>query len=193
MSVTRPVANFGVVVTSRARGVGVEPRIVQAGNENRLTGYAALPFNLNPYLRTFGEPVLAAGVLAPARGSYDVVFDSPSAGTAGSFAFRYWVNDVRPPTLSFRRRVVSRGSLLTLAATDAGSGVDPSSLVLRIDGRERGARVGGGAIRIPTGGLARGRHSLELQLSDYQETRNNENVLRILANTAFLRTSFTVR
>jgi hypothetical protein len=80
-----------------------------------------------------------------------------------------------------------------ISAKDAGSGVYPGSLVLRIDGRERGARVAGGAIRIPTGGLTRGRHSLVLQLSDYQETRNNENVLRILPNTAFLRTSFTVR
>ncbi|MCP9484986.1 MAG: S8 family serine peptidase [Gaiellaceae bacterium MAG52_C11] len=193
LSVSRPVANVGVVVTSRARGVRVEPRIVYAGNENRLTGYAALPFNLNPYLRTFEEPVLAAGILRPARGAYDVVFDSPSAGSAGAFAFRYWVNDVTPPRLAFRTRVVARGALLTVGATDSGAGVDASSLVLRVDGRERGARIAGGAIRVPTGSLARGRHSLVLQLSDYQETRNNENVLRILPNTAFLRTSFTVR
>ena len=193
VNVGRPVANVGVVVTSRARGVRVEPRVVSAGNENRLTGYAALPFNLNPYLRTFEEPVLAAGILRPARGAYDIVFDSHSATSAGAFAFRYWVNDVTPPRLAFRTRVVARGALLAIGATDVGAGVDASSLVLRIDGRERGARVSGGAIRIPTGGLARGRHSLVLQLSDYQETRNNENVLRILPNTAFLRTSFTVR
>ncbi len=197
VALARPTANFGVVVTSRAKGVRVEPRIVHAGDENRLTGYAALPFNLNPYLRGFEDLVLAAGVLRPARGAYDVVFDSPGAGTAGAFAFRYWVDDVTPPTLAFRARVVRRGTPLSIAARDAGSGVYPGSLVLRIDGRERGARVTGGAaagvIRIPTGGLARGRHSLVLQLSDYQETRNNENVLRILPNTAFLRTSFTVR
>ncbi|MBA2332910.1 MAG: S8 family serine peptidase [Actinobacteria bacterium] len=193
IAVSRPVANVGVVVTSRARGVRVEPRIVSAGNENRLTGYAALPFNLNPYLRTFEDPVLAAGILRPARGAYDIVFDSPSATSAGAFSFRYWVNDATPPRFSLRKRVVARGALLAVGAVDSGSGIDASSLVLRIDGRERGARIAGGAIRIPTGGLARGRHSLVLQLSDYQETRNNENVLRILPNTAFLRTSFTVR
>ena len=71
------------MVTSRARGVRVEPRIVHAGDERRLTGYAALPFNLNPYLRTFGDPVLAAGAILPAAGRYDVVFDSPSAARAG--------------------------------------------------------------------------------------------------------------
>ena len=193
VDVARPIANFGVVVTSRAKGVRVEPRIVHAGNENRLTGFAALPFNLNPYLRGFEDPVLAAGVLRPGRGAYDVVFDGPSASTAGAFAFRYWVDDVKPPALSFRTRVVKRGALLTIRATDTGSGVDASSLVLQVDGRPRGARVAAGTIRIPTAGLARGRHSLVLQLSDYQETRNNENVPRILPNTAFLRTSFTVR
>ncbi|MBA2298994.1 MAG: S8 family serine peptidase [Actinobacteria bacterium] len=193
VNVARPVANFGVVVTSRANGVRVEPRIVHAGNESRLTGYAALPFNLNPYLRGFERPVLAAGVLMPGRGAYDVVFDGPSRATAGAFGFRFWINDVKPPLLSIRTRVVRRGALLTIGATDAGSGVDATSLVLRIDGGERGARVADGVIRIPTGGLARGRHALVLQLSDYQETRNNENVLRILPNTAFLRTSFTVR
>ena len=73
----------------------VEPRIVRAGDERRLTGYAALPFNLNPYLRTFGEPVLAAGTILPAAGQYDVVFDSPSAARAGAFTFRFWVNDSR--------------------------------------------------------------------------------------------------
>jgi hypothetical protein len=193
VNVARAVANFGVVVTSRASGVRVEPRVVHAGDENRLTGYPALPFNLNPYLRTFERPVLAAGAILPARGAYDVVFDGPSAASAGAFSFRYWIDDVRPPKLSFRSRTVRRGALLTIGATDAGSGIDASSLVLRIDGKERGARIGAGRIRIPTGGLARGRHSLILQLSDYQETRNMENVARILPNTAFLRTSFTVR
>ena len=50
VTLTRPVANFGVVITRREPGVKVEPRIVEDGDENRLTGYAALPTNLNPYL-----------------------------------------------------------------------------------------------------------------------------------------------
>ena len=126
-------------------------------------------------------------------GAYDVVFDGPGAASAGAFGFRFWVDDVKPPTLSVRTRTVKRAAQLAIGATDAGSGVDATSLVVRIDGKERGARVSGGRILIPTGGLTRGRHALALQVSDYQETRNMENVARILPNTAFLRTSFTVR
>ena len=77
VTVPARAANFGVVVTGRASGgVRVEPRVIVAGNENRLTGYAALPFNLNPYLRQFGGTVPAAGALSPLPGTYDIVFDS---------------------------------------------------------------------------------------------------------------------
>ncbi len=61
----------------------MEPRIVEAGDENRLTGYPALPFNLNPYLRIFQEPVPASGAILPAPGAYDVVFDSAEQGDLG--------------------------------------------------------------------------------------------------------------
>ena len=67
-TLTRPVANFGVVITRRNAGVKVEPRIVEDGDENRLTGYAALPTNLNPYLEQFGNPVLAAAAIRPLAG-----------------------------------------------------------------------------------------------------------------------------
>src|SRR5215210_4593653 len=39
VSLARPASNFGVVITGRAAGVRVEPRIVRAGDERRLTGY----------------------------------------------------------------------------------------------------------------------------------------------------------
>jgi hypothetical protein len=193
VTLARPTANFGVVVTRRGRGVRVEPRIVRAGDERRLTGYAALPFNLNPYLRIFGTPVLAAGAILPAAGSYDVVFDSPSAAQAGPFAFRYWVNDVTPPTVRLRARTVRLGKPLVVDVTDRGAGVDPESLVIHIDGSEFFAPVAAGTIRIPTEGLRRGRHALRLQISDYQESRNMENVARILPNTRVVRTVFVVR
>ena len=47
-------------------------------------------------------------------------------------------------------------------------------------------------VRIPTNGLRPGRR-LRLQVSDYQETRNMENVGRILPNTRILATTFVVR
>jgi hypothetical protein len=51
----------------------------------------------------------------------------------------------------------------------------------------------GGVVRIPTGRLTPGRHRLELQVSDYQESRNMENATAILPNSAVLRTTVVVR
>ena len=189
----RRVANFGVVVTSRGKNVAVEPRIVRAGDENRLTGYPALPFNLNPYLRIFGDPVLASGAILPAPGAYDVVFDSPSAARAGAFTFRFWIGDAKPPALKLRTRTVRRGQPIVVATSDAGSGVDPRSIVASIDGREAAWRAQQGRILVRTTGLGRGRHTLALQVSDYQESRNMENVGPILGNTRTLRVRVTVR
>ena len=193
VSLARPVANFGVAITSRAKGVRVEPRIVRAGDERRLTGYAALPFNLNPYLRGFGDLVLASGAILPAAGAYDVVFDSPSVARAGAFSFRFWVGDTKPPTAVLRTRTVARGRPVVVATADTGSGVYAASLAVTVDGQPHPARYSAGRVRVPTAGLARGRHALRLQISDYQETRNMENVGPILPNTRILRTTFTVR
>jgi hypothetical protein len=192
ITLARPAANLGVVVTSRASGVRVEPRIVLAGDERRLTGYAALPFNLNPYLRTFGDPVLASGTILPAAGAYDVVFDSPSVARAGRFSFRYWVNDTTPPTAALRTKRVKRGAPLVVAASDGGAGIDPASVVVRVNAAERPGRFAAGQVRISTDGLRRGKHVLRLQISDYQESRNMENVGPILPNTRILTTSFVV-
>ena len=135
--VRRPIANFGVAVTSRGRGVRVDPRIVRNDDENHLAGYAGLPFDENPYRPIAGRHRLVAGVVLPGPGVYDVVFDTPKGGRPGPFTFRYWQNDTTPP--SVRVEEVSRGAL-QLAIGDRGSGVDPTSLVVRIDGEQRGAR-----------------------------------------------------
>ena len=81
--IAKRVANAGVVITQRGSGVRVEPRVVAALDENRLTGYAGLPVNRNPYMDAFHEPVLAAGVLSPLPGEYAVVFDSAARAGAG--------------------------------------------------------------------------------------------------------------
>lgn len=188
-----PVANFGVVITSRGSGVTVEPRVVADGDASRLVGYASLPLVLNPYLAGFGEPVLAAGAVRPLAGAYDVVFDSPSTGGAGPFGFRFWIDDTTPPTVSLRTRVVRRGSPVVVRVSDAGSGVDPSTLELAVDGRERTERVRAGVLRISTRGLRPGVHRLRIQISDYQESRNTENVPAILPNTRVQSARFTVR
>jgi subtilisin family serine protease len=189
VAISRTVANFGVVLLGSGR---VQARIVAAGDENRQVGYAALPINLNPYLADFARPRRVSGATRPARGSYDIVFDSPSRATAGRFTFRFWVDDTRPPDLRLLTRTVAAGATIDIAASDAGSGVDPQSTVASIDGAKRTVEQRADRIRIPTDGLAPGRHRLTLQVSDFQETRNNENVPRILPNTRTLEATITI-
>ena len=191
----RPVANFGVAVLRRGRGVRIQPRIVAAGDENRQTGYTALPLNLNPYLASFQEPRLVAGVVRPARGAYDVVFDTPSRAAAGRFRFRFWIGDTTPPRVRLLSRSIKRGERVRLAVTDAGAGVDRASLVAVIDGRARAVAYSRRTrlARVRIGRLPRGVHRLVFQASDHQEAKNMENVPQILPNTRQLRTTFRVR
>jgi subtilisin family serine protease len=189
----RPATNFGVAVVWRARGVRVEPRIVRAGDEDRLIGQTALPINLNPYLRQYRQPTPAAGAVRPTAGSYDVVFDGPSRGSAGRFRFRFWLDDTTPPRLRLSSRTVRQGTLLRIRAADRASGVDPRTLVVTIDRGIVPATMAGGVISAPTGQLRPGRHSLSVQVSDYQESRNMENATAILPNTGRLSTTFVVR
>ncbi|HEU0245672.1 MAG TPA: S8 family serine peptidase [Gaiellaceae bacterium] len=189
----RRVANFGVVVTSRVAGARVEPRAVAALDENRLTGYAGLPVNHNPYLEGFRSSVPAAGALSPRPGEYELVFDSATRAGAGRFAFRFWVNDVTPPTLRMATRVVHAGAPLRVFASDAGSGVYPPSIVATIDGNRASGSFRSGVVSLSTRGLSPGTHRLRLRASDYQETKNTENVARILPNTRMLTTTFRMR
>jgi hypothetical protein len=190
--VTRPVANFGVAVVSSRPGVKVEPRTVRAGDEDRQVGYTSLPVNLNAYLADYGEYRPVSGAVAPAVGAYDVVFDTRNPARAGPFTFRFWIDDTTPPKLAIPRRTVPTSGDLLVRAGDAGAGVDPQSIVAEIDGNERSAVFRDGTVRIDLRGLTAGRHSLRLQVSDYQESRNTENVARILPNTRVLQTTITL-
>ena len=190
-----PVTNFGVVVLSQGRGVRVTPRLVVAGDENRLLGYRALPLNVNPYLRSFGrvEPVVGA-VTTPA-GAYDVVFDTAGPGQAGPFTFRLWIDDTIPPAASLVSRVVELGEVPVVAVSDDGSGVDPASLSASVDGVSAlisySAATGEVRILAPKR-LRPGLHKLVLLVSDYQESKNSESVRGILPNTRVLRAKFRV-
>jgi subtilisin family serine protease len=190
----RPAANFGVALLQRGRGVAVQPRIVVGDDENRLAGPTALPLNTNPYLPTFFAPQPVAGVIRPAAGSYQVVFDSPTAGGAGRFRFRFWIGDQTPPRLRLLTPTVTARGFLTFRATDSGAGVDPRAIFARVDGGSRAASYSRARnrIRIPVGRLSRGRHRLVLQVSDHQEAKNMENALRILPNTTRLELTFRV-
>jgi subtilisin family serine protease len=175
-------ANFGVVVTSGR----ATPHVTFDGSEDHLVGYTGLPLDLNPYRKAYGTSVAVAGAVLPAPGAYDVVFDTRSAADSGPFTFHYWVNDVTPPTL----RVTSSHGAIVVAATDAGSGVDPSSIAAALDGKAVKARYSRGTIRIAA---AKGKHRLVLSVADYQETKNMEDVPPILPNTRTLRAAVRVR
>jgi subtilisin family serine protease len=174
-------ANFGVVVTAGR----ATPHITFDGSEDHLVGYTGLPLDLNPYRKSYGAHVAAAGVVLPAAGAYDVVFDTRSAADRGPFSFRYWVNDVTPPAL----RLVRSNGGVSVFATDAGSGVDPSSLVATLDGKAVRATYAAGTIRIRA---TKGTHRLVLSVADFQETKNMEDVPPILPNTRTLRATVRV-
>jgi subtilisin family serine protease len=189
-----PVANFGVVVTAQGPGVHVSPRVVIGDDENRLAGIAALPLVINPYIDGYGTARPVAGAIRPARGTYDVVFDTPAGTAPGAFTFRFWVNDVTPPAVKLLTPVVRRGgSSIALAVADAGSGVDPGSLDVTVDGRHVDVSLRAGRVTTPALALAPGRHRVVLRVADYQELKNMENVPQILPNTRTFRAIFRVR
>ena len=182
----REVANFGVAVLRGA----VQPRVVQAGDENRLVGIAGLPFNINPYVDGFGDVRPVAGAIRPAPGKYDVVFDSRATGDR--FRFRFWIDDVRPPTARLLSATAS-GGVVRVRVADAGAGIDPRSLDATVSGRSRSVRLANGVASVDVTGLGRGTHALVFTVSDYQEAKNMENVTQILPNTRVLRATIRVR
>jgi hypothetical protein len=182
VTVKRPIANFGVAVLS-GRAV---PHIVYPGDENHLVGYGGLPQTLNPYLKTFGQVRPVAGVVLPAPGAYDIVFDSRSRVAAGPFRFRFWRNDTTPPRL----RVVSAShGRVVVSVTDAGSGVDRHSVSATVDGHSASVHVTNNQL---TFRAAPGTHQIVVTASDFQELKNMEDVSKIKPNTATLTRTVTV-
>jgi subtilisin family serine protease len=188
----KAVANFGVRLVSQKGNVKVTPRVVRDDDENRLTGYVGLPGDLNPYRETLGDAVPIVGAILPAAGNYDIVFDSPGRVNSGKFTFRFWLNDVTPPKVKLLGYKAGR---IKLAATDKGSGVDPGSIEAFVDGSDSPivTTYAKGVVTVRSGSLSSGKHSIELVVSDYQEAKNMEDVLRILPNTRDYKASFSVR
>ncbi|MGZ8693997.1 MAG: S8 family serine peptidase [Gaiellaceae bacterium] len=190
----RPASNLGAAIVSRASGVTVTPRLVYAGNENRLTGEAGLPLDVNPYGSHYTTPAPVVGAIWPAAGSYDIVFDSQSVDGAGAFTFRYWVDDRKPPTLRLLTPKVTRSGFVRVRATVAAAGFDPTSVVAEIDGRNAAATYEPRTrtVLVVNSRLAPGRHRLRVRVADFQETKNEENRGGILPNTATLNAAFVV-
>jgi hypothetical protein len=87
----------------------------------------------------------------------------------------------------------SARSQLVLSIADSGSGLDPLSLVVLIDGRRVVFTLSAGRIRVPLDGVARGGHRIQVMAADFQETKNSESVVGVLPNTTSFRKRFTVR
>jgi len=194
----RKVANIGVSVLLQTARSEIDPFFLGAQDENTVQGYAGTPVNANGLMFDYRLDVEAAGAQFPAPKDYYVSVDSASdlfsgEPLPGRYVLRSWVNDVRPPTVKLLTTHVSTGRP-TIAARvlDAGSGVDPLSLVI---GYKR--VLVGVAAYDPTSGLAlfplpaaapklTGRTAATLEASDYQETKNvNTSGSEIMPNTAF--------
>ena len=155
--VGRGAANVGVRITRQPKGVSVSPRIVYAGDENRLGGVPSLPVDINPYRGdTYGQlrPVVATN--RPSPGTYDVVFDTRSQSVAGPFSFRLWIDDATPPRVRLLTPT-ARGQVV-LSVADGGSGIDPRAVIVAIDGQRVVFKLSSTRLRVPLEGISRGKH-----------------------------------
>jgi hypothetical protein len=188
----RPVANFGAVIVRKARGVRVSPRLVAANDENRVVGYSGIPVGLNPYQGFYrAEPVV--GAVLPEPRTYEFVFDTPTRAKPGAFVFRLWVDDTSPPSIRVLGHKDRIGRAIRVAVRDSGSGVDPHSLKARIGGRWVRFRYSHGVLLLRTKGLRPGKQAVMVRASDYQETKNTEDVGPVLPNTRVLHTTVTLQ
>jgi hypothetical protein len=186
------VANVGARITRMPRGVNVTPRLVYAGDENRLAGIPSLPVDVNPYRgNSHGSPRPAVAAIRPSAGSYDLVFDTRARADAGPFSFRVWIDDKTPPKVKLLTPTARSQLLLSIA--DSGSGVDPLSLVVLIDGRRSVFTLASGRIRVPLDGVSRGPHRVRVIAADFQEMKNSESVVGVLPNTMTFTRAFTAR
>ena len=188
----KPVANFGVVILTHQKGSRVSPRVVHAGDENRLVGYTGIPAAINPYVG-LARPYPVVGAVLPVPGAYDIVFDTPAGANPGTFLFRFWVNDTTPPTVRLLRTRVRRGEPIRLSVRDAGSGVDPGSLVVSVNGTQVPFRYAHSVVSLETTTMHAGTQRITLVASDYQETKNMEDVGPVLPNTRTFTAKVTVR
>jgi subtilisin family serine protease len=188
----RRVANFGVAVIQRAAGVRVSPRLVARDDENHVVGYTGIPASLNPY-QGFDRAEPVVGAVLPEPGTYDFVFDTPTGARPGAYTFRFWVNDTTPPSIRLPHHNHVLGRPIRLVVRDYGSGVDPRSFHARIGGRSVRWGYANGVLWLRTKGLRPGKKGLTVTASDYQETKNMEDVGPVLPNTRVLHATVKLR
>ena len=188
----RRVANFGAVVVSRAPGMRVSPRLVTGNDENRVVGFTGIPTSLNPY-QGFDQAEPVVGAVLPDPGTYQFVFDTPTGAKPGAFTFRFWVNDTTPPSIRLLDHTATIGQPVRLAVRDSGSGVDPGSFHAKVGGKHVRLTYADGVLLLQTNGLPAGKRAVTVRASDYQETKNMEDIGPVLPNTRVLHATVTLR
>jgi minor extracellular serine protease Vpr len=197
--VGRPVVNLGVAVIAATTGSFINPWLLGSPDENDVQGQAATPVNVNALTPDYRLPVGAAAAVFPSLKRFWVAVDSSrdeytGQSLRGRYVLRYWVNDLRPPSVSLvTRRVAAGRPTIVLRVRDRGAGVNPLSLLLSY----RRGIVGATAYDISSGlavfvlpnsapRLTRGRLSALAAASDYQESKNVSTFGRnIMPNTRF--------
>jgi minor extracellular serine protease Vpr len=195
----RPVVNLGVAVLASTQDSQIDPWLLGAPDENAVQGDAATPVNVNALTFDYQLPIGAAAVVFPRLKRFWVAVDSSQdvytgRPLRGRYLLRYWVNDLRPPTIRLlTRRVAAGRPTIAVRIRDGGAGVNPLSLLLAyrrvivlaaaydpFSGLAIFA-LPGAAPRLPVG-----RTSATLAASDYQEAKNLTTFGRnVMPNTRF--------
>ncbi len=206
LEINQPVVNFGVSVLAESAGALVDPFVLGSKDENDVQGYAGIPADVNSLTFDSNVDVGAAGAQFPRLQRFYVAVDSrtdPFTGKSqnGKYLLNAWVDDVTPPAVRVLTKTITAGRPLIVAqAVDAGSGVDPLSIVIGYNHVLVGASAFDPAtglivVGIPPNAPAfkPGKTTLMLRVSDFQEAKNIDTVgPNILPNTAFLQTKLTV-
>jgi minor extracellular serine protease Vpr len=196
--VNQPVANLGVAVVAASAGAQIDPFLLGSRSENDVQGYAGTPVDANVLTGDYRFDVGVAGADFPRAKRYYVAVDSGAdiftgRSLAGAYVLRSWINDLTPPRFKLlTRRVTAGRPLLAARVTDAGSGVDPLSLVIEYRPRV----LLGAALYDPASGLAlfpiprtappvrRGLFKGAAEAQDNQETKNIDQIgANVLPNT----------
>jgi len=181
----KPVLNMGVSLAGATPGAVIDPWFLGSLDENDVQGEAGTPVDINPLTFDYGLAISAAGVEFPLLKRYYVSVDSTQdlytgKPLRGRYRLRYWVNDVRAPTLRLlTRRVAAGRPTLAVRAQDGGAGVDPYSIVLAYRGVVVGASAydssSGVAIFVLPSAAPRILRGVEFAIgavSDFQESKN---------------------
>ena len=195
----QPVVNFGVSILGSSGNAVVDPWVLTAKDENEVSGYAGTPVNVNDLTVDAKVDIGAAGAQFPRLQRLYVSVDSradPFTNTTakGKYILNAWVDDLTPPAVRMlTTRVTAGRPLLVAQVADAGSGVDPLSLVLSYKRVLLGASdydpfsglvIFGIPAQAPK--LAKGKTVGVLSAADYQESKNiNTPGDNIFPNTAF--------